>query len=136
MSLYLLAKHAITWNFELCPSSPVWLRSLINSLFTELIWNWGLKPEACNFIEEETPTQVFSCKFCEIFKNTFFIEYLWETASVFFWRKKKHNLNSKLERIKLLCYNFMFVLENFIQNLILGFFDSKKVRCKSRKRHI
>ena len=29
-------------------------------------------PEACNFIKKETLAQVFSCEFCEIFKNTFF----------------------------------------------------------------
>ena len=27
---------------------------------------------ACNSIEKGTPTQVFSCEFCEIFKNTVF----------------------------------------------------------------
>ena len=32
---------------------------------------------ACHFIKKETLAQVFSCEFCEIFKNTFFIEYLW-----------------------------------------------------------
>ena len=26
----------------------------------------------CNFIKKETLTQVFSCEFCEIYKNTFF----------------------------------------------------------------
>ena len=26
----------------------------------------------CNLIKKETQAQVFSCKFCEIFKNTFF----------------------------------------------------------------
>ena len=30
-----------------------------------------LQVEACNFIKKETLTQVFSCEFCEIFKNTF-----------------------------------------------------------------
>ena len=29
-------------------------------------------PKACNFIKKETPAQVFSCEFCEIFKNTHF----------------------------------------------------------------
>ena len=29
------------------------------------------KAEACNFIKKETLTQVFSCEFCEISKNTF-----------------------------------------------------------------
>ena len=28
--------------------------------------------EACNFIEKETPTHVFSCEFCDTFKNSFF----------------------------------------------------------------
>ena len=32
----------------------------------------GLRPQACNFIKKETLAQVFSCKFCEILKNTFF----------------------------------------------------------------
>ena len=33
------------------------------------------------FFNEETLTQVFSCEICEIFKNTFFAEHLWTTAS-------------------------------------------------------
>ena len=31
-----------------------------------------LKPEACNFIKKETVAQVFSCEFCEIYKNIFY----------------------------------------------------------------
>ena len=37
--------------------------------------------ETCNFIKRETLTQVFSFEFCEISKNTFFIEALRATAS-------------------------------------------------------
>ena len=40
-------------------------------------------PQACNFIKKETLKQVFSHEFCEISKNTFFIEHLWTTASDF-----------------------------------------------------
>ena len=29
-----------------------------------------------NFIKKGTPTQIFSCEYCEIFKNTFFEEHL------------------------------------------------------------
>ena len=36
---------------------------------------------ACNFIKKDSLTQVFSCKFCEISKNTFFTEQLLTTAS-------------------------------------------------------
>ena len=35
-----------------------------------------LQASGCNFIKKETPAQVFSCKCCEIFKNTFFIKQL------------------------------------------------------------
>ena len=41
----------------------------------------AIKALACNFIKKETPTQVFSCEFYEISKNTFFAEHLWATAS-------------------------------------------------------
>ena len=38
---------------------------------------WALLfSQACNVIKKETPSQVFSCQFCEIFKNIFFIEHL------------------------------------------------------------
>ena len=36
---------------------------------------------ACNFIKKETLSQVFSCEFCKIFKNTLFTEHLRTTAS-------------------------------------------------------
>ena len=36
----------------------------------------GLRPQACNFIKRETLAQVFSFKFREISKNTFFKEHL------------------------------------------------------------
>ena len=32
-------------------------------------------------IKKETLAQVVSCEFCKIFKNTFFTEHLWTTAS-------------------------------------------------------
>ena len=34
-----------------------------------------------NKVKKETLSQVFSCEFCEISKNTFFTEHLWATAS-------------------------------------------------------
>ena len=36
----------------------------------------------CNFLKKETRAQEFSCKFCEISRNTFFTEHLRATASV------------------------------------------------------
>ena len=47
------------------------------------------------FIKKEALTQVFSCDFYEISKNTFFIEHLRTTASVnFSYRGTKYNLTS------------------------------------------
>ena len=39
------------------------------------------RSDACNFFKKETLAQVFSCEFCEIFKNTCFTELLWTTDS-------------------------------------------------------
>ena len=36
--------------------------------------------QACNFIKKETQAQMFSFKFCEIFKNTSLTEHIWATA--------------------------------------------------------
>ena len=41
--------------------------------------------QACNFIKKETLTQVFSCEFCKISKNTFFTEHIWATASILYF---------------------------------------------------
>ena len=38
--------------------------------------------QTCNFIKKETPTQVLSCEIYDIFKNTYFEEYLRMTAPV------------------------------------------------------
>ena len=37
----------------------------------------AIRPQDCNFIKKEALAQVFSCEFCEISKNTLFIEHLW-----------------------------------------------------------
>ena len=35
------------------------------------------KPDAATLFKKETLNQVFSCEFCAIYKNTFFLEQLW-----------------------------------------------------------
>ena len=40
----------------------------------------------CNFVEKETPSQMFSYEFCEIFENDFVTENIWKTTfSVCVW---------------------------------------------------
>ena len=51
-----------------------------------------LQASACNLIEKETLAHVFSCKFCGIFKNRFFIEYLRATTLLTIWRNSNRNL--------------------------------------------
>ena len=46
-----------------------------------IISNWCRT--ACNFIEEETLAQVFSCEFCKISKKTFSYRTTSEAASIF-----------------------------------------------------
>ena len=40
----------------------------------------------CSFIKKEALTKVFSCEFCDIFKNTLFTEHFWVTASGYLTR--------------------------------------------------
>ena len=54
-----------------------------------------LQAKACSFIKKETLAEVFSCKFGEIFKNTFFTEHLQATAS-----DKKNEIRYKAKSYK------------------------------------
>ena len=56
-------------DFDTCANS---LRTIILKNICERL--------LLNFIQKETPTQVFSCEFCELIKNTYFVEGL-QTAS-------------------------------------------------------
>ena len=55
-------------------------------------------------LEQVTLAQVFSCEFCEIFKNTFFTEHFWTTAS------KKGLLEEYLEHCEILMIKLYFTL--------------------------
>ena len=47
----------------------------------------GLRP--ATLIKKDTPAQMFSCEYYEVFKNTFFTEHLWTTASKFFGNQRR-----------------------------------------------
>ena len=57
--------------------------------------------------------QVFSCQFCEIFKNTFFTEHLRATACFFYkWHLHRFfKIPSLFEKHQLL-FNFLFLLQS------------------------
>ena len=42
------------------------------------------RPSGLQLYQKETPTQVFLCEYCEIFKKTYFEKHLRTTASVNF----------------------------------------------------
>ena len=44
-----------------------------------------MQASPCNIIKRETLAQMFSCGFCEIYKNIFFTEFLWVTDSLRFF---------------------------------------------------
>ena len=68
------------------------LRCSVRKVFLEILQNSQentcsrvsflikLKASTCNVIKKEALTQMFFCEFCEIFRNTFFIEHLPGTA--------------------------------------------------------
>ena len=59
-----------------------------------------LQASACNFIKKETVTQVFSCEFCENFKNKLFFRTILVAASenVYSNSKKASNFISNLKK--------------------------------------
>ena len=57
-----------------CSVKNVFLKTSQNSqenIFASVSFSIKLHAKACNFIKKETEIQVFYCKFCEIFKDTF-----------------------------------------------------------------
>ena len=61
-----------------CSVKKVFLKiSQISQENTYFRVSFLIKPQVCNFIKKEALTRVFFCEFCEISKNTFFIEHLW-----------------------------------------------------------
>ena len=76
----------LCWNYS---CNYFYMKSLLHSaeaatvgvlqerVFLEILRNSWKTP----VIKKDTLTQVFSCEFCEISKNTFFSEHLWATAS-------------------------------------------------------
>ena len=53
----------------------MFLKTALNSLL-QIFSKYGfLRPEGFQLYSKETPTQVFFCKYCGIFKNSFFIEH-------------------------------------------------------------
>ena len=45
-------------------------RCSVKKVFLKILLNFQENTQACNFIKKETLTQVLSCEFCEISKNT------------------------------------------------------------------
>ena len=76
-----------------CSIKKVFLKMLENSQGNTCV-GVSFLPQAWNFMKKETPTHVFSCEFCEIFKNTFFSGTLPVAASAvtyyFFYRPVNH----------------------------------------------
>ena len=52
-----------------------------NELCTAKVNGIQCQAQACKFVKKEALAQVSSCDFCEVFKNTFFTEHLWTTAT-------------------------------------------------------
>ena len=84
MQWFFLGKYCIWACWNNVPRSPeVAQRCSVNKVFLEISqysqknicarvsFSIKLLAKANNFIEKETPTQMFCCEFCEIFKNIF-----------------------------------------------------------------
>ena len=106
--------------FEICSSSFQNRKTpVLESLF--LI---KLQASACTFIDKETLAQVFSCEFCEIYKNTFFTEHFQETDSVPYLELSPASLMELFWKDSF----YLFSQKRFIVDVCLG---SKNISVKS-----
>ena len=84
MELYnLLAKSSLdSYSVFLIQESCIFQKQLLKSCSVKKVFFGSPQNsqentcEACTFLKREALAQVFSCEFCEISKNTFFIEHL------------------------------------------------------------
>ena len=74
--------------------------------------------QACNFIKKEPLTQVFSCEFCKIFKNTFLYRTLLTAASYLSNIPKvtNHEWDSRLKVANLLKASVFSEIFQIVQN--------------------
>ena len=69
----------------------------------------GQRPEAWNFIKKEALAQVFSCKFCEISKNTFYYRtHLWSVK-----KERKFFKLASVESVKTACVCVALIFPDF-----------------------
>ena len=59
-------------------ANEVFCKKFVLNTFSKLT---GKQPMPATLFKKQTPAQVYSCEFCETFKNAHFIEHLWVTAS-------------------------------------------------------
>ena len=108
-SSIILNTEAVTWR---CSVKKLFLKISPNSqenTCARVSFLLKLQTEACNFIKTETLVQVFSCEFCEIFKNTF----LYRIPPVAFSLNKYQKTTVKN---KINCY-----LKNYVASLFTFF---------------
>ena len=88
---------------------------------SELLSLIKLQGESLQHYWKKTPAQVFSCEFCEIFRNIYFEEHLWMASFVLTKRRRKLNWISDTELLanavspkslaalsNLICSEFLF----------------------------
>ena len=89
--------------------------------------------QACNFIKKEPLTQVFSCEFCKIFKNTFLYRTLLTVASYLSNIPKvtHHEWDSRLKVANLLKASVFSEIFQIVQNKYPLYTERKLNVCKT-----
>ena len=72
-------KKDVLRNFAKFTGKHPW-QSLFFNKVAGAAFNFIKKETACKFIKNETLSQVLSCEFCEVSKNTFLTKNVWATA--------------------------------------------------------
>ena len=78
------ATVGVLWKVALRNFAKLTGKHLSQSLF----FNKGKGLRPATLLKIDTLAQVFSYEFCEIFKSTFFTEYVWVTVSIYLTKMK------------------------------------------------
>ena len=73
--------HTCRSSNQKCSIKNVFLNNFAKFKGKHLCQSLFLSTVAYNFIKKESLVQMFSCEFYEIFKNIFFTEHIWTSAS-------------------------------------------------------
>ena len=117
------SKKGVLRNFTKFTGKHLYQSLLLNKVA-------GLRPEGFHFIKKQTLTQVFFCKFCEVFKGTFLTDHLqWLLLSFVLFKSQNENL------FRLIFETQIHIHIHYFKSLPLATYYLSTIHIKNRDMH-